>query len=213
MTRYRLIPIPLENEFPFLFLLVPPFSFFNIEKNGNIFVQSLHRRQHSKSLKIHMLLENYKSLIKEIKEDTNRWRNIPFRNPIISWDERWACIQANAWKSAFFRHRASRCPFHLWQQTQCPSHIPIADGSPLLRCLWKLRLPLQSKPGNQLSSRDDMGCTELSSSCCAETGVHLDLRRVLRESLKLRKGSQATCRVWCGMQDVSGGNAGVSGLF
>ena len=27
----------------------------------------------------------------------------------------------------FFRVRAAQCPFHLMQQTQSPSHIPIAD--------------------------------------------------------------------------------------
>ena len=53
---------------------------------------------------------------------------------------------------AFFRVRASRCPFHLKQQTQGPSHILIAEGSLLLRCLWKVSIPLQSKAGNQLSS-------------------------------------------------------------
>ena len=31
---------------------------------------------------------------------------------------------------------------------------------------------------NQLSSRNDVWCTELSLSCCAEIGVPLDLRRV-----------------------------------
>ena len=51
---------------------------------------------------------------------------------------------------AFFPVRASRCPFHLRQQTQGPSHIPIAEGSLLMRCLWKVGLPLQLKPGNQL---------------------------------------------------------------
>ena len=35
----------------------------------------------------------------------------------------------------FFSVRASLCPFHLRQQTQGPSHIPIAEGSLLLRCL------------------------------------------------------------------------------
>ena len=65
--------------------------------------------------------------------------------------------------SAFFRVRASRCPLHKMQQNQGPSHIPLAEGSLLLRCLWKVGLPLQSKVGNQLSSRDNMGCTELSS--------------------------------------------------
>ena len=79
---------------------------------------------------------------------------------------------------AFFRVRASRCPFHLRQHTQGPSHIPIAEGSLLFSCFWKVVIPLQLKPRNQLSSRDDMGCTELSSSCCAEIGVPLDFRRV-----------------------------------
>ena len=79
---------------------------------------------------------------------------------------------------AFFRVRASWCTFRLRHKTQGPSHIPIAKGSLLLRCLWNVGLPLQSKPGNQLSSRDDMGSTELSSSCCAEIGISLDLRRL-----------------------------------
>ena len=69
-------------------------------------------------------------------------------------------------------------PFDLRLQTQCPSHIRVPEGSPLLRCLWKVGLPLQSKPANQLSSRDDFWCTELSSNCCAEIGVPLDLTRV-----------------------------------
>ena len=77
-----------------------------------------------------------------------------------------------------FRVRASRCPFHLRQQTQGSCHIPIAEGTLLLRCLWNVGLPLQLKPGNQLSSRDDLVCTEISFSCCAEIGVPLDLRRV-----------------------------------
>ena len=79
---------------------------------------------------------------------------------------------------AFFRVRVSWCPFHLRQQTQDPSHIPIAEGSLLLRCLWKIGIPLQSKPGSQLSSRDDLGCTELSLSFCAEIGVPLELKQV-----------------------------------
>ena len=76
---------------------------------------------------------------------------------------------------ALFRVRASWCPFHLRQQNQGPSHIPIAERSLLLRCLWKVGIPLESKPGNQLLSRDDLGYMELSLSCCAELGVPLDL--------------------------------------
>ena len=52
----------------------------------------------------------------------------------------------------FFRVRASCGPFNLRQQTQGPSHIHIAEGSVLLRCLWKVGIPFQSKPGFQLTS-------------------------------------------------------------
>ena len=77
-----------------------------------------------------------------------------------------------------FLVRASRFTFHLRQQTQGPSHIPIAEESLLLRVLWKIGVPLHLNTGNQLSSQDDMVCTELSSICYAEIGVPLDLRRV-----------------------------------
>ena len=79
---------------------------------------------------------------------------------------------------AFYLVRASRCQFHLREQTQGPSHIPIAEGSLRLRCLWKVGIPVQSKPGNPLSSRDDFWCMELSSTCSAGIGVPLDLRWV-----------------------------------
>ena len=46
---------------------------------------------------------------------------------------------------AFFHVSASRCPFHLRQKTQGPSHITIAEGSLLVMCLWKVGLPLQLK--------------------------------------------------------------------
>ena len=77
---------------------------------------------------------------------------------------------------ACFSVRASRCPFHLGQKTQGPSDIPTAEGKILLRCLWKVGSPLQAKTGNQLSSWDDTGCMELSSSCCTEINIHIDLR-------------------------------------
>ena len=81
-----------------------------------------------------------------------------------------------------FLVRESRYPLQFRQQTQGPSHIPTAEGRLLLRCLWKVGLPVQLIPGNQLSSRDDMGCMELSLSSCAEIVVPIDLRRVSRES-------------------------------
>ena len=49
---------------------------------------------------------------------------------------------------AFFWVTASRGPFHLTKKTEAPSHIPIAEGRLLLRCLGKVGLPLQSKTGN-----------------------------------------------------------------
>ena len=72
------------------------------------------------------------------------------------------------------------------------SHILIAEGSLLVRWLWNVGLPLQLKKGNLFSSRDDMGCTELSSCCCAEIGVPLDLDGYIKESFMFPKGRQAT---------------------
>ena len=51
---------------------------------------------------------------------------------------------------AFFPVRASQCPLYLRQQTQGATHIPIAERSLLLRCLWKVGIALVSKPDNQL---------------------------------------------------------------
>ena len=44
--------------------------------------------------------------------------------------------------TTFFRVRESRYPLHMRQQIQCPSHIQIAEGRLLLRCLWEGGLPL-----------------------------------------------------------------------
>ena len=79
---------------------------------------------------------------------------------------------------AFFWVRASRGPFHLKQKTQGPSHIHFPEEKHLSRCLWKVGLSLQSKGGNQLSSPDDMECTEHSSSCFTEIDVPLNFRWV-----------------------------------
>ena len=73
--------------------------------------------------------------------------------------------------TAFFRVRASCFPFHLRQRTQGPSNIRIAERSLLLMCVWKVGFTLELKPGNKLSSQDDLQYTELSSSCCAELCV------------------------------------------
>ena len=95
----------------------------------------------------------------------------------------------------FFRVRESRNPLHMRQQIQGPSHIPIAEGRLLLRCLWGGGQPFSQNPGNQLSSRDDMGCMELSSSSWSEIGVPIDLRRVSQgiSGVAQRKPSQFSC--------------------
>ena len=76
---------------------------------------------------------------------------------------------------AFFRVRASRCPLHLRQQTQGLTLIPIAEMNFLLRSLWKDSIPILSKSNSLLSFREVLVYTELSSSCCAEFGVSLDI--------------------------------------
>ena len=81
-------------------------------------------------------------------------------------------------KLDFFWVRAARATFHLRQEIQSPSHIHFPEGKLLLRCLWKVGLSLQSKRGNQLSSPDDMGWTEHSSSCFTEIDVPLNFRWV-----------------------------------
>ena len=42
----------------------------------------------------------------------------------------------------FSRVRESRYPLHVRQEIQGPSHIPIAEGRLLLRCLWEGGLAL-----------------------------------------------------------------------
>ena len=79
---------------------------------------------------------------------------------------------------AFFSVRATWSPFHLRQKETGHSQIPTAEGKLLLRCLWKVGSPLQSKAVNQLSSWDDMRCLEPSSSCCTEIYILIDLRLV-----------------------------------
>ena len=57
---------------------------------------------------------------------------------------------------SFFIVRASQGPFLLRQKTQSHDNIPISEGRLLLRCLWKVGLPLQSKTENH--SHPEMIC-------------------------------------------------------
>ena len=97
-----------------------------------------------------------------------------------------------------FLVRESRYPLHFRQKTQGPSHIPIAEGKLQLRCCWKVGSNLQSKTGNQLSSCDDMECMELSSCCCTDINIDIDLRRV-SQGISVdssRKSSHFYCMMW-----------------
>ena len=99
---------------------------------------------------------------------------------------------------AFFCVRFSRGPFHLRQKTQGPSHIPIAEGKLPFRCWYKVGSNLQSKTGNQLSTWEDKGCMELSSSCCTDINIHIDLRR-MSQGISVdssRKSSHLYCMLW-----------------
>ena len=46
-------------------------------------------------------MENYKTLVKEIKEDTNRWRNIP-----CSWIRRINIVKMSILPKAIYRFKA-----------------------------------------------------------------------------------------------------------
>ena len=48
-----------------------------------------------------LYIENYKTLMKEIKEDTNRWRNIP-----CSWIERINIVKMSMLRKAIYRFNA-----------------------------------------------------------------------------------------------------------
>ena len=99
---------------------------------------------------------------------------------------------------AFFSVRVSRGPFHLRQKTQGPSHIPIAEGKLPFRCWYKVGSNLQSKTGNQLSTWEDKGCMELSSSFCTNINTHIDLRQV-SQGISVdssRKSSHLYCMLW-----------------
>ena len=48
-----------------------------------------------------LYIENYKTLMKEIKEDTNRWRNIP-----CSWVRRINIVKMSILRKAIYRFNA-----------------------------------------------------------------------------------------------------------
>ena len=73
-----------------------------------------------------------------VSRDGAEYSHIPLYCEMID-DPVFKPLQGNP---TFVRVRESRYPLHVRQQIHCPSHIPIAEGRLLLRCLWEGGLPL-----------------------------------------------------------------------
>ena len=53
-----------------------------------------------------------------------------------------------------------------------------------------------------------MGCMELSSSCCIEIDIHINLRRVSQGISVVSSRKSSPCTVCCGTRDSYGANEG-----
>ena len=113
----------------------------------------------------------------------------------------------------FFLIRASRGPFRLKHKTQVPAHKHIPKGKLLLRCLWKYRLPLQSKTGNHSHPEMIWGARNIPQPALLKLMILYTSDGFLRESLEVPKGSQATCSECCRSRGGYGANAMEIGLI
>ena len=66
-----------------------------------------------------LYIENYKTLVKEIKEDTNRWRNIP-----CSWIRRINIVKMSILPKAIYSFSDAAKPLQ-----SCPTLCDLRDGS------------------------------------------------------------------------------------
>ena len=76
------------------------------------------------------------------------------------------------------------------QQSQGPSHIPIREGILLLRCFWKVGIPLESKPGNQLSCPVQLWLLEVFLIVAVTSWSLWTCESVLAETLEYHQGPQ-----------------------
>ena len=58
--------------------------------------------------------------------------------------------------------------FRLTAGPRASSSVSTCETRQWFWCEWNISVPLQLQNENQPSSRDDLGYTELLSSCCAE---------------------------------------------
>ena len=108
---------------------------------------------------------------------------------------------------------APRGPIRLKRKTHGPPQIHIYKGKLLLRCLWKVGLPLQLKTGNHYHPETIWGARKFPQGALMKLMILYTWDGFLRESLEVSKGSQATCSVWCGSRDGYGANAREIGLI
>ena len=85
----------------------------------------------------------------------------------------------------------TRCPFIFQQEPRDTYRVKISETGLLLRCEGKVGIPLPSKQGSQLLSRDQMGNTGLLPSCGENSGFLSSCDGYLREPLVLHREIQS----------------------